>query len=76
MKRRNFLKTAFLGTIAGTVGLRAPRLMAGNASAEAAEANPAALPDIVAVMGGEPVDLYTIPNMDTIPCSHNILTNI
>jgi len=59
MKRRNFLKTAFLGTIAGTVGLRAPRLMAGNASLEAAEANPAALPDIVAVMGGEPVDLYT-----------------
>lgn len=54
MKRRNFLKAAALGTLAGAVKLKAGNVLAEEATPEsAAEPN-----DLVAVMGGEPVELY------------------
>lgn len=54
MKRRNFLKAAALGTLAGAVKLKAGNVLAGEATPESA----AELNDLVAVMGGEPVELY------------------
>ena len=52
MERRNFLKSALLGGIAGAVQLKPGNLFAAE-SKEAQQSN-----DLVAVMGGEPVAMY------------------
>ncbi|MDR2801778.1 MAG: DUF362 domain-containing protein [Prevotellaceae bacterium] len=52
MERRNFLKTLALGGAAGMMQLRPEGLLAKPAKA------PAAANDLVAVMGGEPAQLY------------------
>jgi uncharacterized protein (DUF362 family) len=52
MERRNFIKTAFLGGIASAVGLKSNDLFgAGKMSVDASN-------DLVAVMGGEPGQMY------------------
>lgn len=53
MERRNFLKTVALGGAAGLVQLQSGRLSAKPATASATSN------DLVAVMGGEPVQLYS-----------------
>ena len=55
MKRRNFLKAAALGTLAGAVKLNSSNLLANDSTIGSAEA---AANDMVAVMGGEPLELY------------------
>ena len=52
MERRNFLKTAILGGIAGAVQLKGNGLMAAE-KMTVSSAN-----DLVAVMGGEPAEMY------------------
>ncbi len=52
MERRNFLKAALLGSIAGAIQLKPENIFAGE-SASAPEKN-----DLVAVMGGDPVTMY------------------
>lgn len=52
MERRNFLKTAILGGIAGAVQLKGSTLLAGD-KMSVSSAN-----DLVAVMGGEPAAMY------------------
>lgn len=57
MKRRQFLKTAVLGGVAAAVGTPTARLQAASlATARPSQADD--LPDLVAVMGGEPEVLY------------------
>ncbi len=53
MERRNFLKTAILGGIAGAVGFKNSSLFAGGKMSVAVQN------DLVAVMGGEPEEMYT-----------------
>lgn len=52
MKRRNFIKTALLGGIAGVVKLKGNDLFAGD------KMRVSASNDLVAVMGGEPAQMY------------------
>jgi len=52
MERRNFLKAALLGSIAGAIQLKPENIFAGG-SASAPGKN-----DLVAVMGGDPVTMY------------------
>ena len=52
MERRNFIKTAILGSIAGSLQLKTNILNAKNNNSENSK------PDLVAVMGGEPVEMY------------------
>ena len=52
MERRNFLKAALLGSIAGAIQLKPENIFAGE-SASAPRKN-----DLVAVMGGDPVTMY------------------
>ncbi len=52
MERRNFIKTAIIGSIAGAVNLKGGDLFAGN-KAKVDSPN-----DLVAVMGGEPREMY------------------
>ncbi len=52
MERRNFLKTALLGGLAGVVQLNSKSLLAGESIALAKDN------DLVAVMGGEPEVMY------------------
>jgi len=52
MKRRNFLKTALVGSAVGAMQLSPKSLFAGAAAPAQAS------PDLVAVMGGEPVAMY------------------
>ncbi len=52
MERRNFLKAALLGSIAGAIQLKSENVFAGK-KATAPEKN-----DLVAVMGGDPVTMY------------------
>ena len=58
MERRNFLKTAILGSIAGVAGLKSTRLLALNTSSREEAKQSGSFPDLVAVMGGEPEQLY------------------
>ena len=58
MERRNFLKTAILGSIAGVAGLKSTRLLARNTSSREEAKQSGSFPDLVAVMGGEPEQLY------------------
>ena len=51
MKRRNFLKTAVAGAVAGSIRLHHTKLFANNKAQDDAC-------DLVAVMGGEPVEMY------------------
>ena len=51
MKRRNFLKTAVAGAVVGSIQLKHTKLFAKNNEQE----NPN---DLVAVMGGTPVEMY------------------
>lgn len=53
MERRNFLKTALLGGLAGVVQLKSNGLLARGGSISVAKEN-----DLVAVMGGEPEVMY------------------
>lgn len=52
MERRNFIKTAILGGIAGAVQLKSNNLLAGEKMSVSASN------DLVAVMGGEPGEMY------------------
>ncbi len=52
MERRNFIKTAILGGIAGAVQLKSNELFAGE-KMSISSSN-----DLVAVMGGEPAEMY------------------
>ncbi|PKP00382.1 MAG: tat (twin-arginine translocation) pathway signal sequence [Bacteroidetes bacterium HGW-Bacteroidetes-8] len=52
MERRNFIKTAILGGIAGAVQLKSNDLFAGEKMSISASN------DLVAVMGGEPAEMY------------------
>lgn len=52
MKRRIFLKTAVAGAVAGSLQFKPGRLFAKGKEQDKA-------PDLVAVMGGEPVEMYT-----------------
>ena len=58
MERRNFLRTAVLGTIAGVAGIKNSKLLAWNNRPGAETPQPDGIPDLVAVMGGEPGQLY------------------
>lgn len=58
MQRRHFLKTAILGAVAGTVGLKNMKLFALDKAASGKIPQTDAIPDMVAVMGGEPEQLY------------------
>ncbi|MBP6868292.1 MAG: DUF362 domain-containing protein [Bacteroidales bacterium] len=58
MERRNFLRTAFLGTVAGIAGMKNNKLLALNSRPEADAPQSEITPDLVAVMGGEPDQLY------------------
>ncbi len=59
MQRRNFLKAALLGGVAGAVSLKGSDLLATEVLAPSSrEATPAEVPDLVAVMGGSPEQLY------------------
>jgi uncharacterized protein (DUF362 family) len=53
MRRREFLKTALVGAVAGAVKIDGNTILAADKGAEAQTPN-----DLVAVMGGEPVELY------------------
>lgn len=53
MKRRDFLKTALVGAVAGAVKVDGNTLLAADKSSDPQTQN-----DLVAVMGGEPVELY------------------
>lgn len=53
MKRRDFLKTALVGAVAGAVKVDGNTLLAADKSSDPQTPN-----DLVAVMGGEPVELY------------------
>jgi uncharacterized protein (DUF362 family) len=53
MKRRDFLRTALVGAVAGAVKVEGGTLLAANKSAEAQTPM-----ELVAVMGGEPAELY------------------
>ena len=57
MERRNFLRTAFLGTVAGIAGMKNNKLLALNSRPEADAPQSEITPDLVAVMGGEPDQL-------------------
>ncbi|MHC1778805.1 MAG: DUF362 domain-containing protein [Bacteroidales bacterium] len=52
MERRNFIKTAILGGLAGAVQLKSSNLFAGEKMSVSASN------DLVAVMGGEPAQMY------------------
>lgn len=52
MERRNFIKTAILGTLASAVKLKSDGLFAGEKMSISADN------DLVAVMGGEPAQMY------------------
>ena len=52
MERRNFIKTAVAGAVAGTLKWQPEKLFAKTKEQEKT-------PDLVAVMGGEPVAMYT-----------------
>ena len=52
MKRRNFIKTAVVGTVAGSLQLHHTKLFSKDNVQDQAN-------DLVAVMGGEPVQMYT-----------------
>ena len=52
MERRNFIKTAILGGVAGAVQLKSNNLFAGEKMSVSASN------DLVAVMGGEPGEMY------------------
>ena len=52
MQRRNFIKTAVAGAVAGSLQLQPAKLFAKAQEQEKT-------PDLVAVMGGEPVEMYT-----------------
>ncbi len=58
MERRNLLRTAFLGTVAGIAGMKNNKLLALNSRPEADAPQSEITPDLVAVMGGEPDQLY------------------
>ena len=53
MKRRDFLRTALVGAVAGAVKIEGSTILAADKNAGAEAPN-----DLVAVMGGEPVELY------------------
>lgn len=53
MRRREFLKTALVGAVAGAVKIDGNTILAADKGADAQTPN-----DLVAVMGGEPVELY------------------
>ncbi len=53
MKRRDFLKTAIIGAVAGAVKVDGSTILAADKSANSEAPN-----DLVAVMGGEPAELY------------------
>lgn len=53
MRRREFLKTALVGAVAGAVKIDGNTILAADKGAEAQTPN-----DLVAVMGGKPVELY------------------
>ncbi len=55
MERRNFLKTALAGAVVGAIKLQEGTLIASSKSPQAGKATPN---DLVAVMGGEPEELY------------------
>ncbi len=52
MERRNFIKTAILGGLAGAVQLKSSNLFAGEKMSVSASN------DLVAIMGGEPAQMY------------------
>ena len=58
MERRHFLKTAVLGAVAGTVGLKGMKLFASEKTAPGTIPGKDDIPDLVAIMGGEPEQLY------------------
>lgn len=53
MKRRDFLRTALAGAVAGAVKIEGSTILAADKSSSAETPN-----DLVAVMGGEPTELY------------------
>lgn len=55
MERRNFLKTLLIGGVAGAIQLKPSELLSKSTLLDASAAE---IPDLVAVMGGEPAEMY------------------
>ena len=68
MERRHFLKTAVLGAVAGTVGLKGMKLFASEKTAPGTIPGKDNIPDLVAIMGENPNNFMPGPFRKWVAC--------